>query len=84
MAWGRAANLVIDEDPADEAKIDQRLGMVSRIARDTGSALGVVSVSRPMTLDRIAAWTNTLTAKGLALAPVSALVMPPASREQEK
>jgi uncharacterized protein len=82
--WSRAANLAIDDDPADEATIDQRLEMLSRMARDTSSALGIVSVPRPVTLDRVAAWTNSLTAKGLALAPVSALVMPPATREQDK
>lgn len=82
--WNRTANLAIDDDPADEATIDQRLEMLSRMARDTGSALGIVAVPRPMTLDRVAAWTTSLTAKGLALAPVSALVMPPATRDQEK
>jgi polysaccharide deacetylase 2 family uncharacterized protein YibQ len=83
-AWNRTANLAIDDDPADEATIDQRLEMLSRMARDTGSALGIVAVPRPVTLDRVAAWTTTLTAKGLALAPVSALVAPPATREQDK
>jgi polysaccharide deacetylase 2 family uncharacterized protein YibQ len=82
--WSRTANLSIDDDPVSEAAIDQRLEMLSRIARDTGSALGIVSVPRPLTLDRVAAWTNSLTAKGLALAPVSALVMPPAAREPDK
>jgi uncharacterized protein len=82
--WSRRANLAIDDGPADEATIDQRLEMLSRMARDTGSALGTVSVPRPVTLNRLAAWTNTLTAKGLALAPVSALVMPPATREPDK
>jgi uncharacterized protein len=84
QVWNRAATLVIDDDPADEASIDQRLELLSRKARDAGSALGIVSVPRPVTLDRVAAWTNSLTAKGLALAPVSALVMPPAKQEQDK
>jgi polysaccharide deacetylase 2 family uncharacterized protein YibQ len=82
--WSRRANLAIDDGPADEATIDQRLEMLSHMARDTGSALGIVSVPRPVTLDRVAAWTSSLTAKGLALAPVSALVMPPATPEQDK
>jgi polysaccharide deacetylase 2 family uncharacterized protein YibQ len=34
-----------------------------------------------VTVDRIAAWTNGLTARGLALAPVSALLRPPAKKE---
>jgi polysaccharide deacetylase 2 family uncharacterized protein YibQ len=84
QVWSRAANLAIDDDPADQATIDQRLETLSRMARDTGSALGIVSVPRPVTLDRVAAWANSLTAKGLALAPVSALVMPPATPGQDK
>jgi polysaccharide deacetylase 2 family uncharacterized protein YibQ len=46
--------------------------------------LGIVSVPRPVTVERIAAWTNTLASKGLALAPVSALVLPPAKMEPGK
>jgi hypothetical protein len=37
-----------------------------------------------LTLERVAAWTNTLVAKGLALAPVSALVLSPVKREAAK
>ena len=44
----------------------------------------MVSVPRPVTVARVAAWTNTLAAKGLALAPVSALVVPPAKQEAAK
>jgi polysaccharide deacetylase 2 family uncharacterized protein YibQ len=84
QVWSRAANLAIDDDPADETTIDQRLETLSHMARDTGSALGIVAVPRPVTLDRVAAWTNSLTAKGLALAPVSALVLPPATPAQDK
>jgi polysaccharide deacetylase 2 family uncharacterized protein YibQ len=51
---------------------------------DKGSALGLVSVPRPVTLARVAAWTTTLAAKGLALTPVSALVLPPAGQEAAK
>jgi polysaccharide deacetylase 2 family uncharacterized protein YibQ len=83
-AWNRSADMVIDDDPADEASLDQRLEALSRMAKDKGSALGIVSVPRPVTLDRIAAWTNSLTAKGLALAPVSALVLPPATQGSDK
>jgi polysaccharide deacetylase 2 family uncharacterized protein YibQ len=82
--WSRSASLVIDDDPADETTIDQRLELLSRMARDAGSALGIVSLPRPRTLDRVVAWTNTLTSKGLALAPVSALVVPASAKEQDK
>lgn len=81
LAWNRAVDAVIDDDSADAASIDQRLEALARLAQEKGSALGLVSVPRPATLDRIVAWANTLVAKGLVLAPVSALVGPPASSQ---
>jgi polysaccharide deacetylase 2 family uncharacterized protein YibQ len=83
-AWNRSVDVVIDEDSADAVILDQRLDALSRAALDKGSALGIVWVPRPVTLSRVAAWTNTLVAKGLALAPVSALMLPPAKPEPEK
>jgi polysaccharide deacetylase 2 family uncharacterized protein YibQ len=84
LAWSRSADIVIDEDPVNEATLDARLDALSKLARDKGSALGLVSVPRPKTLERVAAWSNTLMAKGLILAPVSALVRPPGKQEQGK
>jgi uncharacterized protein len=83
-AWNRSADLVIDDDPVDQATLDLRLEALTGVAKDKGSALGIVSVARPVTLARVAAWANSLAAKGLALAPVSALVAPPAARESDK
>jgi polysaccharide deacetylase 2 family uncharacterized protein YibQ len=83
-AWSRSVDVVIDQDPVDAAVLDKRLDTLSHIALDKGSALGIVWVPRPVTLARVAAWTNSLAAKGLALAPVSALVVPPAGGEVEK
>lgn len=74
--WGRSIDLVVDE-PAVRTEIDVRLADLERIARDKGSALGLVGAVRPVTIDRLAAWANGLAAKGLALAPVSALVAAP-------
>jgi len=82
--WNRAVDLVIDDDPVDAARLDQRLDSLSHAALDKGSALGIVWLPRPVTLSRVAAWTNTLAAKGLALAPVSAISLPPAKPEAEK
>jgi polysaccharide deacetylase 2 family uncharacterized protein YibQ len=48
------------------------------MAKDTGSALGMVMRPTPVAVARIAAWSNGLADRGLALAPVSALAMPPA------
>jgi uncharacterized protein len=83
-AWNRSVTMAIDDDPVDAAALDQRLDALTHAALDNGSALGIVWVPRPVTLARVAAWTNTLAGKGLALAPVSALVLPPATRENDK
>jgi hypothetical protein len=84
FAWNRPVDMVIDDDPVDATVLDQRLDALTHMALDKGSALGLVSVPRPVTLARVTAWTNTLAAKGLALAPVSALVRPPAKQEAGK
>jgi uncharacterized protein len=83
-AWNRSTDVVLDEDPLDAATLDQRLDLLTHLALVKGSALGVASAPRPVTVERIAAWANTLGSKGLALAPVSALVLPPAKQDQDK
>jgi len=80
-AWNRSVDVQIDADPVDAAAVDQRLNALTRMALEKRSALGLVSAPRPMTLTRVVAWINTLTEKGVALAPVSALVRPPAKQE---
>jgi polysaccharide deacetylase 2 family uncharacterized protein YibQ len=84
LAWSRSADVVIDEDPVNEAALDARLDALSKLARDKGSALGLVLLPRPKTLERVAAWSNTLMSRGLILAPVSALVQLPARQELDK
>lgn len=79
-AWSRSVDVQIDADPVDTATLDQRLDALTQVALEKGSALGLVSVPRPATLARVAVWTNTLAEKGVALAPVSALVRPPAQQ----
>lgn len=81
--WNRSVDLLIDDGPLDATVLDKRLDQLSHIALDRGSALGMVAVPRPVTLARVAAWTTTLTAKGLALAPVSALVRAPAKQASD-
>jgi polysaccharide deacetylase 2 family uncharacterized protein YibQ len=81
LAWNRPVDAVIDDDPVNEAALDARLDALSKLARDKGSALGLVSVPRPKTLARVAAWSNILLANGLILAPVSALALPPAHQD---
>ncbi len=79
--WNRTVDLIVDEPPT-AAAIDAQLAQLETLARDRGSALGLAVVPRPVTVARIAAWTTGLLGRGLALAPVSALVRPPA-KEQE-
>lgn len=79
LVWSRTIDLVVDE-PETAVEIDDKLAKLSRLARDKGSALGLATVVRPTTTQRLAAWANTLAADGLALAPVSALVQAPPGR----
>ena len=72
--WSRDVDLVVDEPVED---IDARLADLERLARDKGSALGLAGAPRPVTVQRILLWSNGLTDRGLILAPVSALVLPP-------
>jgi uncharacterized protein len=57
--------------------IDAKLSELEELAKDTGSALGLVMRPTPVAVARIAAWTNGLADRGLALSPVSALAVPP-------
>ena len=74
--WGRSVDLVMD-DPATRPEIDAKLAQLEQIARERGSALGLVGAVRPVTMDRVTAWANGLAARGFVLAPVSALAQPP-------
>ncbi len=72
IVWGRTVDLVIDE-PALRPEIEAKLATLEQIARDKGSAVGLIGAVRPVTLDRLAAWSKALGQKGLTLAPASAL-----------
>lgn len=61
------------DDKASRTEIDKRLAEIERIARQSGVAVALCHAF-PITLERLAAWIPTLAAKGLALAPVSAVV----------
>ncbi len=80
--WGRHVDLVIDDvsdqGVADRTMIESKLAALEQQARDVGSALGLVMLPTPVAVARIAAWSNGLVDRGATLAPVSALVMPPA------
>ncbi|MEO8715569.1 MAG: divergent polysaccharide deacetylase family protein [Acetobacteraceae bacterium] len=74
---GRTVDVVVDDDAPAEA-VDAQLAELGRIAREHGSALGLAGAVRPVSVARIKAWMKGLPAQGLVLAPVSALVAPPA------
>jgi polysaccharide deacetylase 2 family uncharacterized protein YibQ len=71
--WSADVDVVVD-DPATQADIDAKLAQLETLARRNGMALGLAGAPRPLTVDRLAAWANGLSDKGLILAPVSALV----------
>ena len=56
--------------------IDASLAKLESIARERGIAVGTGS-ALPITLDRIARWSKTLEARGIALVPVSSTIAGP-------
>lgn len=64
-------NRQVDAQPTGQT-IDARLEELERTARSNGVAIGS-AVPYPVSLDRLLAWTRGLEAKGIALAPVSAI-----------
>lgn len=62
----------IDEQ-ASRASIDAMLADVERVARETGNAVAM-GQPYPVTFERLLAWLPTLESKGIALAPITALV----------
>ncbi|WP_300301786.1 divergent polysaccharide deacetylase family protein [Ferrovibrio sp.] len=64
-------NRQIDAQPGAQT-IDARLDELERTARAGGIAIGS-AMPYPVTLDRLLAWADRLEAKGIALAPVSAI-----------
>ncbi|HEY9536208.1 MAG TPA: divergent polysaccharide deacetylase family protein, partial [Kiloniellaceae bacterium] len=63
----------IDERQASRVAIDARLAQIERIALTSGVAVAM-GQPYPVTLERLAEWTGELTARGFAVAPVSAVV----------
>ena len=74
--YARGVDMVIDDPPA-RAGIEAKLASLERIAREKGSALGLVGRLQPVTLARVAAWIKTLAGRGYVLVPVSSLATAP-------
>ena len=69
---GRGVDLVLDE-PASRQAIDAKLAELEQLAHDRGAAVGLAGPLRPVTVERLAAWSSGLGARGFVLVPVSAL-----------
>ncbi|MDP3655366.1 MAG: divergent polysaccharide deacetylase family protein [Brevundimonas sp.] len=75
-AWARAsANRIIDEQQNPTAIVGQ-LNALEALAKGQGQALGT-GFSYPVTVEAVARWTAELDARGLQLAPASAMTQRP-------
>jgi hypothetical protein len=61
----------LDTEPS-RAAIDAKLAQLERQARERGSAVAM-ALPYPVTVERVSGWAKALAAKGVALAPISAL-----------
>jgi polysaccharide deacetylase 2 family uncharacterized protein YibQ len=78
----RVVDLVIDQPPNPEQPltadlIDQRLALLERLATERGKAVGLAGPPKPVMLERIAVWAHGLAARGVTLAPLTAIPGPP-------
>ncbi|HEX3350351.1 MAG TPA: divergent polysaccharide deacetylase family protein [Acetobacteraceae bacterium] len=72
----RRIDITVDA-PAVRSEIDWKLAQLEGLARDRGAAIGLALLPRPVTVAVLAQWSATLKARGLALAPISAIVRMP-------
>ena len=82
------ADLVIDQatspdQPVSADVIDQRLAELEKLATMRGAAIGLAGPPQPAMLERIAVWAHGLAARGVTLAPLSAVQVPPKAAEGE-
>ena len=75
------ADVVIDreagpESPADAQTIDRNLAALEQAAARHGAAIGIAGPPTPVLLDRVAVWAHGLAARGLVLAPLTAIHQP--------
>ena len=71
LPW--AATTVTLDERASRTEIDRRFAELEQAARDSNRAIGIAS-PYPVSLERIATWSRQLAARGIAVAPVSAMV----------
>ena len=68
----RAANDRFIDDEVDRDAIDAELAALEETARTRGSAIGI-GFPYPITIQRLLLWAETLEARGITLAPLSAV-----------
>jgi polysaccharide deacetylase 2 family uncharacterized protein YibQ len=64
------------DQPADAEAIDHNLAMLEQIAARRGAAIGLAGPPTPVLLDRLAVWSHGLAARGMVLAPLTAMPRP--------
>jgi polysaccharide deacetylase 2 family uncharacterized protein YibQ len=67
------ADVVLDERPF-RAAIDARLDYAERLARYQGTAIASLN-AKPVSFERLVLWLDQATKKGVALAPVSSVLV---------
>jgi polysaccharide deacetylase 2 family uncharacterized protein YibQ len=67
------ADVVIDQVPTS-AEIDKSLQKLETLARERGSAVGMAS-ALPVSIERIAAWSQRLESRGILLVPLTTTLM---------
>ncbi|CAM5489462.1 Divergent polysaccharide deacetylase OS=Afipia felis OX=1035 GN=BN961_03177 PE=4 SV=1 [Afipia felis] len=67
------ADVVIDQVPT-AAEIDKSLLKLETLARERGSAVGMAS-ALPVSIERIAAWSQRLESRGILLVPLTTTLM---------
>jgi len=77
-AMVRVVSLVVDpppnpDDPVTADTIDNRLAVLEHMAATHGSAIGLAGPPKPVLLERIAIWAHGLAARGITLAPLTAI-----------
>ena len=83
----RVVDVIVDraaapDEPADAQAIDRNLAELEQDAVRRGTAIGLAGPPRPVLLDRIGVWAHGLAARGVVLAPLTAIPPPrPALQE---
>jgi polysaccharide deacetylase 2 family uncharacterized protein YibQ len=78
-AWNRTADVVIDPIGAPDQESAQ-LASLTAVAKAQGSALGILMIPTPNSVQMVQSWAQSLGGQGVTLVPVSALVLPPTAQ----